>query len=98
MPELTTPPPLYCDPGKATVAAPTYMVSAEKATYRAAAVRAVKLYPGPIGELIQRELYAHDEFGWILAANSLLTRVRDQILQQWREHEDAQTRAGSAVG
>jgi hypothetical protein len=62
---------------------------AERSTYRAAAVRAEKLYPGPIGKLISRELIALDEFGWRLSNDSLINQARDQIMKQWAEHEAA---------
>jgi hypothetical protein len=97
VPEPTTPPPLYyTGPGKAT-APPSPMSPLERATYRAAALYAVKLYPGPIGELAQRELRAHDEFGWVLGANSLLTRLRDQMLEEWAKWE-AEQAASRGIG
>lgn len=36
----------------------------EKTRLRAAAFRATRLYPGPIGELLSRELLSWEEFGY----------------------------------
>ena len=52
----------------------------ERVRLRAAALRAQTVYPGPIGELIYRDLMAWDEFGFRLGAHSLIAQVIAQIL------------------
>jgi hypothetical protein len=42
-------------------------------------------------------LRAHDEFGWVLGANSLLTRLRDQMLEEWAKWE-AEQAASRGIG
>lgn len=61
------------------------MSPTEGAAFRSAAYRATRLYPGPIGELVSRELLAADEFGWALGCDSLMLRVRNTVMQQYRE-------------
>jgi hypothetical protein len=91
VPEPSTPPPLYFA-GVPKTAPLAYMTSAERSTYRAAAWRATKLF-GAIGELISRELLATDEFNWAPGAEALSTRVRDEVMELWRAHEEAQAKA-----
>lgn len=42
------------------------MDSVDRMRLRAAAFRATRVYPGPVGELVCRELLAFEEFGYIL--------------------------------
>lgn len=44
----------------------------ERSRLRAQAFRAKQVYPGPVGELISRELLAFEEFGYRLAAGALV--------------------------
>lgn len=85
MSERTTPlPEYYAGPGPSIPPPP--MLLPEKLAFRTAAVRATKLYPGPLGELAARELLAVEEFGWRLANgddSSLIARLRDQIDRDW---------------
>lgn len=46
-----------------------------KARYRAGANRATRAIPGPIGELIARELTVVEEFGWSLGAQAFGTKL-----------------------
>jgi hypothetical protein len=90
VPEPTTPPPVYSTDYAPRAACPPSPASfAERSTYRAAAVRAEKLWPGPVGQLLSRELLAYDEFGWRLSNDSLTNQARDQIMKLWAEHEAA---------
>jgi len=50
---------------------------------RTTAIRAAKLYPGPLGALIARELLAVEEFGWRFSNDSLVSRVQVQIDREW---------------
>lgn len=84
MTDLSTPKPVYHS-GLPRTVSPDSMDIKEKITYRTAASRASLLYPGAIGELISRELLTADEFGWVLYTGCLVTRVRDQVTEQWRE-------------
>jgi len=47
----------------------------EKMRMRNAAFRATRLYPGPVGELLQRELIAFEDFGYRLAVDGLIMRL-----------------------
>ncbi|WP_240157439.1 hypothetical protein [Pseudonocardia broussonetiae] len=53
----------------------------EASRLRAAAHHARRAYPGPIGELLARELTAHAEFGYRFAADHLLTRLVAEVLR-----------------
>jgi hypothetical protein len=47
---------------------------------RAAAERAVQAHPGPVGELLARELCAYAEFGHRFGADGLLDRLAADLL------------------
>ena len=53
----------------------------EASRLRAAAHHAKRAYPGPIGELLARELTAYAEFGYRFAADDLLTRLAAEVLR-----------------
>lgn len=55
------------------------MTSPEKMRVRAAAARAPKLYPGPVGELIARELDSWAELGYRVGPG-LTARLCDHVL------------------
>jgi hypothetical protein len=75
--------PVYVDPPPAIpVADQTWrMDQHERLRMRAAAFRATRLYPGPVGELISHELLAWEEFGYRLAANGSILRLVDDIMK-----------------
>jgi hypothetical protein len=52
----------------------------ERLRFRAAALHASRVYPGSIGELIQRELTAYADFGYRFADNTLISRLAAEIL------------------
>jgi hypothetical protein len=52
----------------------------EKMRVRAAAFRATRLYPGPVGEMISRELLAWEEFGYRLGGAKLVMSVVEQVM------------------
>jgi hypothetical protein len=52
----------------------------EKSRLNAAAHHARRVYPGPVGELVDRELRAYAEFGHRLAGDGLAPRLAAQIL------------------
>ena len=52
----------------------------EKMRLRAAAHRATRLYPGPVGELVSRELLTWEEFGYRLGGGQLIMRLVDHVL------------------
>jgi hypothetical protein len=52
----------------------------ERSRIRAAALHASRVYPGSIGELIQRELTAYADFGYRFADNNLISRLTAEIL------------------
>jgi hypothetical protein len=51
----------------------------EKARYRAAAVLARRIYPGPLGELVHRELTAYAEFGYRFSDDGLIPQLAAAI-------------------
>jgi hypothetical protein len=52
----------------------------ERSRYRAAAVHARRVYPGPLGELVWRELNAYAEFGYRFTRDPLIPRLAAEIL------------------
>jgi len=52
----------------------------ERARYRAAAEYALRRYPGPVGELIHRELSAYAEFGHRFARDGLIPDLARNML------------------
>ena len=64
--------------------APAPMDHHEKMRLRTAAFRATKLYPGPLGELVSRELLTWEEFGYRLGrgTNSLVLRLVEHVEKQ----------------
>jgi hypothetical protein len=56
--------------------------SGDKIRIRAAAFRATQLYPGPVGELIARELGVWEQFGYRLDQSGLIARLIDHITHE----------------
>jgi hypothetical protein len=54
---------------------------------RAAANRARKIYPGPVGELLHRELISWDEVGFMFGCRGLMIRLVNEIMDQPLEGE-----------
>lgn len=61
---------------------PARMAAHEANRIRAAAFRAKNLYPGPVGELINRELLTWEEFGFRVGDHSLVRRLVDDVMRQ----------------
>ena len=59
---------------------PVPMDHHEKMRLRAAAFRVTRLYPGPVGELLSRELLTWEEFGYRLGGHRLIMRLVDHLL------------------
>lgn len=51
----------------------------ERTRLRAAALRATRVYPGPVGELLSRELLSWEEFGYRLGSRKMIMRIVDQV-------------------
>ncbi|MCO7193332.1 hypothetical protein NH602_09910 [Pseudonocardia sp. McavD-2-B] len=49
---------------------------------RTAALSAAAHYPGPVGELLAREIWAWEEFGHRMAADGLMSRLVAHILDR----------------
>jgi hypothetical protein len=62
---------------------PTPAPHAERNRARIAAHRAIKLYPGPVGECVARELHAWDEFGYRFGGAALVLRLIEHIEELW---------------
>lgn len=52
----------------------------ERSRLWAAAAHARRVYPGPLGELVARELNAFAEFGFRFTADALIPRLATQVL------------------
>lgn len=52
----------------------------EAGRIRAAALHARRTLPGPVGELVHRELTAYAEFGYRFAGDALIPRLATEIL------------------
>jgi hypothetical protein len=52
----------------------------ESARLRAAALHARRVYPGPLGELVSRELSAYADFGYRLSNDGLIPRLATAVL------------------
>lgn len=52
----------------------------EQGRYRAAAGHARRVLPGPVGELVYRELSAYAEFGHRFAGDALIPRLAAAVL------------------
>jgi len=68
---------------------PVPMDHHEKMRLRAAAFRVTRLYPGPVGELLSRELLTGEEFGYRLGGSQLIMRLVDDVLKTPLAHRDA---------
>lgn len=60
---------------------PVDMDREEKMRLRAAAFRVTKVYPGPAGQVLARELMAAEEFGYVGHRGSLTWQLADQVLK-----------------
>ncbi|MDN5931423.1 MAG: hypothetical protein L0I24_10235 [Pseudonocardia sp.] len=60
----------------------------ETSRLRAAALHARRTIPGPIGELVHRELTAYADFGYRFTVDALIPRIATEILA-------VRTRAGT---
>ena len=68
---------------------PVPMQYPEKARVRAAAFRATRLYPGPVGQVLSRELLAWEEFGYRFGNDSVMRELVDHVLATSQEAEAA---------
>ena len=53
----------------------------EKMRLRSAAFQATRLYPGPVGDLISRELLSWEDFGYRLGAGRPVMELVDHIMK-----------------
>jgi hypothetical protein len=56
--------------------------AADRSRIRDAAVRAAQVYPGPVGELLSRELVCWEHFGYRLGSRTAIMKIVDQILSE----------------
>jgi|1185.fasta_scaffold332560_3 hypothetical protein len=82
-PVFTIPPP-KADPTMAT-APPAKMDATERSKISAAAHRAKRLFPGPVGELLYREIDVYAQFGWRMDQSGLMPRLVDHIMAALEE-------------
>lgn len=67
-------------PADLTPAAPARMTPDEAERVRRAAAEALRRYPGPIGELVSRELLTWHEIGWRLGHGQIIMRAVQELL------------------
>jgi hypothetical protein len=58
----------------------TALLQHERSRIRAAALHGRRLYPGPLGELVHRELTAYADFGYQFSTDALIPRLAAEIL------------------
>lgn len=63
------------------MSAPAPMEHHEKMRMRAAAFHATRIYPGPVGELISRELLSWEDFGYRLGGDRMISELVDHVLR-----------------
>jgi hypothetical protein len=59
---------------------PPALEHTQKMNIRAAAFRATRLYPGPVGQLISRELLAAEEFGYLGDSSGLTRQLVEHVM------------------
>ena len=59
---------------------PTAPTLSDRDRLNEAARRALSLYPGPVGQLVHREIQAYLEFGHRLGQTGLITRLAEDVL------------------
>jgi hypothetical protein len=68
----------------------------EKSRLRAAAHHARRALPGPVGDLIHRELLAYAEFGYRMWGDALIPRLAADVLSRPASTSDGQSPPRSA--
>jgi hypothetical protein len=63
----------------------------ERARARTAAFHATRIYPGPVGEVLSRELLTWEEMGWRLDRTKTIARLIEHLLKVERGEETAVT-------
>jgi hypothetical protein len=61
------------------------LTGGERRRLRFAAARAQSVYPGPVGELISRELVSWEQFGYRVGGRLLIVGLVDSVEQADRE-------------
>jgi hypothetical protein len=77
---------------------PPRMPPDEQSRYGVAAECALRSYPGPVGELIHRELIAYARFGRRFAKDALIPRLMTQMLTPPCPHPGATDTANAEPG
>jgi len=54
---------------------PPRMEQQERMQLRAAAFRATRVYPGPVGELVSKDLLDWENYGWRIGGHGLIARL-----------------------
>ena len=61
---------------------PTAPTLSDRGRLNEAARRALSLYPGPVGQLVHREIQAYLEFGHQFGQPNLITRLAEDVLAE----------------
>ena len=62
-------------------AAPERLTHPERMRIRAAAFQAPRRYPGPVGEVLAKELRDWEDFGYRFGGRALIIRLVDEIMK-----------------
>ena len=68
-------------PSPSPIHRPDKLEQHERMQLRTAAVRAKQVYPGPVGELISRELLDWEQFGYRTGGAGLVRALVDAVLK-----------------
>lgn len=69
-------------PGAPPLVRPEVMTDSERSKVRAAAFHATRVYPGPVGELVQRELLAWEDFGYRIGGGRHVDQLVRYVMAQ----------------
>jgi hypothetical protein len=69
--------------------APAFMDYDELTRLRAAAFWAKRVYPGPVGELLSRELRSWEEFGYRLGSHGMIIGIVDAVMKARDQQPEA---------
>jgi hypothetical protein len=78
-------PPLSMPRGPVAEDPPHVMTYPERARVRLAANRVNRMYPGPVGAVLSRELWSWEQLGWRFGADAPMAALVDHILDGQEE-------------
>jgi hypothetical protein len=61
---------------------PPRLTPEQRKRLREASFRATRVYPGPVGEWLSKELFSWEEFGWRLSPYGFVNRIVEDIMSR----------------